>query len=214
LIIQATFGVRLVALPSLSRTLKRLLEITLAMVVITSLVHGAGLPFSLLAAEAVGWGVGHDRAPDPRLADRCPRPDDIACLLDDSKISASSVAPAPNRKWGSTRYVATGSVGKTPSISLYGRDAGLSQLPADTYRTVVHHRDVGPFALTRVQQIEHEAYMTLLAQRAAPGRTAALATTGFAGPSHEAVVVSISPKCRVQREMLAVGGAPCGRAVP
>ena len=158
--------------------------------------------------------MGHDRASDPRLADRCPRPDDIACLLDDSKISASSVAPAPNRQWGSTRYVATGSDGETLRISLYGRDAGLSQLPADTYRTVVYHRHVGPFALTRVQQIEHEAYMTLLAQRATPGRTAAPATTGFAGPSHEAVVVSISPKCRVLREMLAVGGAPCGRAVP
>ena len=158
--------------------------------------------------------MGDDRASDPRLADRCPRPDDIACLLDDSKISASSVAPAPNRQWGSTRYVATGSDGETLRISLYGRDAGLSQLPADTYRTVVYHRHVGPFALTRVQQIEHEAYMTLLAQRATPGRTAAPATTGFAGPSHEAVVVSISPKCRVLREMLAIGGAPCGRAVP
>ncbi len=69
--------------------------------------------------------------------------------------------------------MATGSDGETPSISLYGCDAGLSQLPAETYRTVVHHRDVGPFALTRVQQIEHEAHMTLVAQRAALGLTVA-----------------------------------------
>jgi|GEM_PF-1866840 len=68
LINQATFGVRLVALPSLSRTLQRLLEIPLAMVVITGFVHGAGLPISLLAAEAVGWGVCHDRASRPTAA--------------------------------------------------------------------------------------------------------------------------------------------------
>jgi hypothetical protein len=129
------------------------------------------------------------------------------------KITANSVAALPHQQWGLARFVASNDRGGTLRISLYSRDARESQLFAKIYRNVVYRRDVAPFALTRVQQIEHEAYMTLLAHRAAPGRTAELVTTEVLGPSREALVVSASPNGRLLRELLEAGESPSTAAV-
>ena len=77
-------------------------------------------------------------------------------------------------------------------VSVYGRDAADAQLLAKTGR-FLFYRDSGPtLALTRRQQVEHEAYLTLMAARAG-ARVPAVLAAGPAGPAHDALLVTRPP---------------------
>ena len=66
-------------------------------------------------------------------------------------------------------------------VSVYGRDASDAQLLAKTAR-FLFYRDSGPtLTFTRRQQVEHEAYLTLMAGRAGANVPVVLAA-GPAGP--------------------------------
>lgn len=200
-------GVIFVSLPYLSRTLQRLIEVLLAIVVVTGFVHGAGLPFSLLASVIVGWGasaVAHLAFGTPLGV---PSGDDVVAALGDLDIDPVDVTPVPHQQWGLTRFTAMGADGAPIRISLYSRDARQSQLFMKLYRMIAYRRDCAPFAWTRVQQIEHEAYMTLMAERAAPDHTSRLLTTEVAGPSREAVVVTTSPAGDLLSTVVDQGGS-------
>jgi len=205
-------GVIFVSLPYLSRTLQRLIEILLGIVVVTGFVHGAGLPFSLLASVIVGWGaaaVAHLAFGTPLGV---PSADDVVAALDDLDIDPTDVSPVPHQQWGLTRFTAQDAAHGPIRISLYSRDARQSQLALKLYRTIAYRRDSAPFSWTRVQQIEHEAYMTLMVERAAPHLTSRLVTTEVVGPSHEAVVVTASPPGQLLATVVDRGGA-VGRSV-
>ena len=73
-----------------------------------------------------------------------------------------------------------------------GADAADAQLLAKTGR-FLFYRDSGPtLALTRRQQVEHEAYLTLMAARAGV-RVPAVLAAGPAGPAHDALLVTRPP---------------------
>ena len=77
-------------------------------------------------------------------------------------------------------------------VSVYGRDASDAQLLAKTAR-FLFYRDSGPtLALTRRQQVEHEAYLTLMAARAG-ARVPTVLAAGPAGPAHDALLVTRPP---------------------
>jgi hypothetical protein len=77
-------------------------------------------------------------------------------------------------------------------VSVYGRDASDAQLLAKTSR-FLFYRSSGPtLALTRRQQVEHEAYLTLMAERSG-ARVPAVLAAGPAGPAHDAVLVTRPP---------------------
>ena len=181
------------SLPYLSRTLQRLIESLLVLVVVIGFVHGAGLPFSLLAAVIVGWGaaaVAHLAFGTPLGV---PSSAEVVATLADLDIDPVDVSPVPHQQWGLTRFTATDADHGPIRISLYSRDARQSQLFRKLYQHDRLPADSAPFSWTRVQQIEHEAYMTLMAERAAPQLTSRLIATEVVGPSREAVVVTTSP---------------------
>lgn len=69
------------------------------------------------------------------------------------------------REAGVVRVVATGEDGTPLDVKIYGRDAWDGQLIVSLWR-FIWYRDSGPtLALTRLQQVEHEAFLTLLAER-------------------------------------------------
>ncbi len=73
--------------------------------------------------------------------------------------------PDPDQEWGVGRFAGVVD-GTRVDVSVYGRDASDAQLLAKTVR-FLFYRDSGPtLALTRRQQVEHEAYLTLMADRA------------------------------------------------
>ena len=217
--IAAAVAVATAALPFLSRNLRRLLEVVVTLAVIASVVHGSGLPVSVLASVALGWGVTavvHLAFGSPL---GFPSPAEVVELLSDLGVVTSDVAPARHQVWGVARFhgsaVTAGkekgategaTTGATPGapgridVAVYGRDAHDAQLLAKLFRFVVY-RDSGPtLSLTRAQQVEHEAYVTLLSERAG-ARVPEVLVAGSAGPAHDAVLVTRPPAGTLLRDL-------------
>ncbi|HEY5245196.1 MAG TPA: lysylphosphatidylglycerol synthase transmembrane domain-containing protein, partial [Acidimicrobiales bacterium] len=189
--VAATVAVVSAALPYLSRGLQRLVEVVIAVAAVATVVNGSGLPISVLASLAVGWGVAaafHLVFGSPL---GLPSTKEVADLLADLDITARDVTAAPDQEWGVARFRAADGDGPI-NASVYGRDAHDAQLLAKLFRFVAY-RDSGPtLTLTRVQQVEHEAYLTLLAARSG-ARVPEVLAAGTAGPSRDAALVTRPP---------------------
>ena len=82
--------------------------------------------------------------------------------------------------------------GRRIELSVYGRDASDARVLAKVWR-FCFYRDSGPtLILDRLQQVEHEAYLTLMAARAGAGVPDLLAAGRF-GPSRDAALITRLP---------------------
>ncbi|HEY1734622.1 MAG TPA: lysylphosphatidylglycerol synthase domain-containing protein, partial [Acidimicrobiales bacterium] len=200
--IAAFMAIATAALPYLARTVQRLVELVVVLVALASVVGGHGLPVNVLGSLAIGWGVTaavHLVFGSPL---GLPSTADVAALLGELGVRAVDVSARPHQEWGVARFEATlegsptaaGQVGPVDqlAISVYGRDAADAKLLAKTGRFLMY-RDSGPtLTFTRLQQVEHEAYLTLRATQA--GVTAPeVVEAGQAGPSGDAVLVCRLP---------------------
>ena len=192
--VAATVGVVTAALPYFSRWLQLCLETAIGLLAITAVVNGSGVPLSVLASLAVGWGVTaivHLVFGSPL---GLPSTGEVELLLGDLELSATGVHPASKQEWGVGRFGGTVD-GTRVDVSVYGRDAADAQLLAKTAR-FLFYRDSGPtLALTRRQQVEHEAYLTLMADRAG-ARVPVVLAAGPAGPAKDALFVTHPPAGR------------------
>jgi glycosyltransferase 2 family protein len=181
------------SLPYLARGVQRLIEIFIALVALAAAVGGHGLPLNVLGSLAIGWGV----TAVVRLVFGSPlglpSANDVRLLLEEFGIRAVNVRPAARQVWGVARFGATETVppGRL-GVAVYGRDAADARLLTKAGRFLLY-RDSGPsLTLTRLQQVEHEAYLTLRAGQA--GVTVPeIAEAGEVGPTHDAVLVSRLP---------------------
>ena len=183
-------------LPYLARGVQRLVEIFIALVALACAVGGHGLPLNVLGSLAIGWGV----TAVVRLAFGSPlglpSADDVRLLLEGFGIRASDVHPVTRQVWGVAKFEATEiSRADTPGrlgIAVYGRDAADARLLTKAGRFLLY-RDSGPsLTITRLQQVEHEAYVTMragLADVAVPE----IVEAGTTGPSHDALLVCRMP---------------------
>src|SRR5690242_2861143 len=179
-------------LPYLARGLQRLVEIFISLVALACAVGGHGLPLNVLGSLAIGWGA----TAAVRLVFGSPlglpSADDVRLLLEGFGIRSSEVHPAARQVWGVAKFEAAeirradgpGRLG----IAVYGRDAADARLLTKAGRFLLY-RDSGPsLTITRLQQVEHEAYVTMragLAGAAVPE----IVEAGTAGPSHDALLV-------------------------
>jgi uncharacterized membrane protein YbhN (UPF0104 family) len=196
------------ALPYLARAVQRLIEIFIALVALASAVGGHGLPLNVLGSLAIGWGV----TAAVRLVFGSPlglpSAEDVRLLLEELGIRSSDVHPARRQVWGVAKFEATetgradlsGRIG----IEVYGRDASDARLLTKAGRFLLY-RDSGPsLTLTRLQQVEHEAYLTLRAGQAGVGVTEVI-EAGTAGPSRDALLVCRLPPGTALSEVDAAG---------
>jgi len=196
------------ALPYLARAVQRLIEIFIALVALASAVGGHGLPLNVLGSLAIGWGV----TAAVRLVFGSPlglpSAEDVRLLLEELGIRSSDVHPARRQVWGVAKFEATetgraelpGRIG----IEVYGRDASDARLLTKAGRFLLY-RDSGPsLTLTRLQQVEHEAYLTLRAGQAGVAVTEVI-EAGTAGPSRDALLVCRLPAGTALSEVDAAG---------
>ena len=185
------------ALPYLARPVQRLVEAFIALTALASVVGGHGLPVNVLGSLAIGWGVTalvHLVFGSPL---GLPATADVVALLRELGVPAGDVHPLPRQEWGVARYGATletATNGSAPElgVSVYGRDAGDAKLLAKTGR-FLFYRDSGPtLTFTRLQQVEHEAYLTLRAGQAGLNAPEVI-EAGRAGPSGDALIVCRLP---------------------
>jgi glycosyltransferase 2 family protein len=180
------------ALPYLARGLQRIIEIFIALVSLASAVGGHGLPLNVLGSLTIGWAV----TAAVRLVFGSPlglpSTDDVQQLLTELGIHASDVHAAPRQVWGVAKYDATGDLPGRLRIAVYGRDAADAKLLTKAGRFLLY-RDSGPsLTITRLQQVEREAYFTMRAGQL--GVTVPeVVEAGTAGPGNDAVLVCRLP---------------------
>ncbi len=185
------------ALPYLARTVQRLIELFIALVALASAVGGHGLPLNVLGSLAIGWGV----TAVVRLVFGSPlglpSTDDVQSLLDELGIRSRDEHPVTRQVWGVAKYEATetdlaASPGQRIGIAVYGRDAADARLLTKAGR-FLFYRDSGPaLMLTRLQQVEHEAYLTMRAGQVGVA-VPEIGAAGTAGSSKDALLVSRLP---------------------
>ncbi len=189
--VAATVAVATAALPYLSRWLQLTIETAIGLLALAAVVSESGLPVAIVASLALGWGVTalvHLIFGSPL---GLPSTDEVGVLLGDLALSAEGITPKVQQEWGVGRFegrIAAAGV----DISVYGRDASDAQLLSKTAR-YLFYRDSGPtLALTRRQQVEHEAYLTLMAGRSG-ARVPEVLAAGPAGPARDALIVTRPP---------------------
>jgi uncharacterized membrane protein YbhN (UPF0104 family) len=183
-------------LPYLARGVQRLIETFIALVALACAVGGHGLPVNVCGSLVIGWGA----AAVVRLIFGSPlglpSAADVQLLLEELGIRAGGVHPAARQVWGVARYEATQIRGADGSgrlgIAVYGRDAADARLFTKAGRFVLY-RDSGPsLTITRLQQVEHEAYLTLRAGQVGVA-VPEIVEAGTAGPAKDALLVSRLP---------------------
>jgi uncharacterized protein (TIRG00374 family) len=191
----ATVAVACVTLPYLNRAWRRLVVVLVTLASVGTVVNGAGLPFNVLVGVALGWGAAaavHLIFGSPV---GLPSPVEVGDSVADLDVDVTDIVAAPDQVWGVARYSGRGEGGSSRDVSVYGRDASSAQLLAKVWRFFVY-RDSGPtLQLTRLQQVEHEAYLTLLTGHlgvAAP----TIVASGIGGPGHDALLVTEPPAGR------------------
>jgi uncharacterized protein (TIRG00374 family) len=180
------------ALPYLARGLQVLVEIFIALVALASAVGGHGLPLNIVGSLVIGWGT----TAVVRLAFGSPlglpSADDVRRLLAEFGVRVDHLQPMPEQAWGAAKYEATeaapGDSSRRLAIAVYGRDAADARLLTKAGRFLLY-RDSGPtLTLTRLQQVQREAFFTLRAGQAGVA-VPELVEAGTAGPSKDAVLV-------------------------
>ena len=180
------------ALPYLARGAQRLIEIFIALVALASAVGGHGLPLNVLGSLAIGWGATAVVRLIFGSPLGLPSTEDVRSLLAELGIRSSHVHPARRQVWGVAKFEAT-EISETDSsgrlgIAVYGRDAADARLLTKAGRFLLY-RDSGPsLTLTRLQQVEHEAYVTMRAGQAGVA-VPEIVEAGTAGPAKDALLV-------------------------
>jgi undecaprenyl-diphosphatase len=141
----------------------------------------------VLAALALGWGA----AAAIHLAFGSPagRPSvaQIEATLRELGVPATNVALEPRQPQGATCLDADGLGGRL-RIKVLGRDETEAQLFSKVWRSLLYKESGRTMQLTRLQQVEHEAYV-VLAARSAGVRAPELVAAGMAGPGAAVLVL-------------------------
>ncbi len=192
--IALAMAVATATLPYLARGLQRLIEVFIGLTALASAVGGHGLPVNVLGSLAIGWGatavarlvfgspLGLPSAEDVRLLlERARHPGERRAPAGPPGLGGGQV-PRPPRCWWPARP------GPCITIAVYGRDAADARLLTKLGR-FLFYRDSGPsLTITRLQQVEHEAYLTLRAGRAGVS-VPEIVEAGTAGPARDALLV-------------------------
>jgi uncharacterized membrane protein YbhN (UPF0104 family) len=91
---------------------------------------------------------------------------DVSAALAELGVSAQQLGPAERQVAGVVRFRARDDAGDELLVKVYGRDAYDNALIAKFSRMVWYRDGGGELGLSRLQAVEHEALMTLLAARA------------------------------------------------
>lgn len=157
-------AVFLVAGPEVTRPFRRLMVWSMVIVSVGAVAHREGYPSGILGSLALGWALAaaiHLALGSP---DGMPDPSEIERDLSDLGEDVTELSATTAQVWGARSF--TGRRGDdTVRVVSIGRDARDGQLLAKVGRWL-WYKDSGPsLTVTNQQQIEHHAYLLLLAER-------------------------------------------------
>jgi uncharacterized membrane protein YbhN (UPF0104 family)/tRNA A-37 threonylcarbamoyl transferase component Bud32 len=159
-------AVVVVASPYMARPFRYLGRLVVGLGGVAGIALGTTLPIGMVAAFAVGIGsaaIVHllFGSPAGRLT-----LDQIADALADLGVDATGLHQAPLEPHGVAIVTAEAPDGRSLLVKVYGRDAWDGQLLASAWSSLWYRGDTPHLSLGRRAQVEHEAFVTLLAERA------------------------------------------------
>jgi uncharacterized protein (TIRG00374 family) len=161
----AAVAVASVLSPQLSRPLRYLGRWLIFSAAVSAYLLGVCRPWGIPAGLALGIGI----AAAVHLAFGSPggRPTlgQVRLALADLGVDAEPTGEADLRGAGVSVVDAVEADGTALRLKVYGRDAWDGQLITTFWRLLWYRGNDLVFALTRLQQVEHEAFLTLLAAR-------------------------------------------------
>lgn len=166
-----------VAAPYLSRRMRRVTWSVVAVVAISRVYVGVHMPLDVVGGAGLGWAIGAALHLLLGAPAGHPSPDDVRQALAEAGIPVTDVQPARVDARGSVPFVATTRDGRALFVKTVGRQQRNADLLFKAWRFLVFREveDEAPFT-TPKQQIEHEAYLALLADRAGVRTSAVLFT--------------------------------------
>ena len=155
-----------VAAPYLNRPLRRFGYAVVFVVSLAGMYLAVASTEDVVGGLLIGWAAG--KAVLLVFGSPAGRPsvDQVGAALAELGIEAGEVHLAPERRQGATLMVADTEDGRPLSVKVLGRDQRDAQFLSKAWRWLTT-KDSGPtLYLTRRQEVEHEAFVDLLAARA------------------------------------------------
>jgi uncharacterized membrane protein YbhN (UPF0104 family)/tRNA A-37 threonylcarbamoyl transferase component Bud32 len=155
-----------VASPYMARPFRHVGRSVVGIGAVAGIALGTSLPIGMVAAFAVGIGsaaIVHllFGSPAGRLT-----LDQVADALAELGVDAAGLRQAPLEPRGVAIAIAEAPDGGSLLVKIYGRDAWDGQLLASAWSSLWYRGDTPHLSLGRREQVEHEAFVTLLAERA------------------------------------------------
>ncbi len=152
--------------PHLGMPSRRAGRLFLGLGTLASIALGAVQPLGVLAGLSLGTAAATllhliFGSPGGR-----PTPDQVAEALADMGFETQHVEHADLEPRGVGMMRAVGQGGETLLVKVYGRDAWDGQLLSGIWSFLWYRDETPTLTLSRLQQVEHEAFVTLLAERA------------------------------------------------
>jgi undecaprenyl-diphosphatase len=181
--------------PYVRRPVRRTGQVVVVVLGLAALYLGTGFPNGVFAAVVLGWGV----AAGVHLAFGSPggRPTrrQVAAALADLGLAVRDVRLAPYERADGTVMYAHDGQGRV-QIRVLGRDEADAQLMSKFWRFVLY-KDGGPdLHLTRLEDVEQEAFALLLAERSGASVPTVL-VVGSAGLGTALLATRVQPGPRL-----------------
>ena len=152
--------------PHLGMPSRRAARLFLALGTLASIALSTTQPVGVIAGLSFGYGCRDARPPVLRLTRWTADADQVAEALADIGFETKHVEPARLQPRGVGMMSAVTSGGETLLVKVYGRDAWDGQLLSSIWSFLWYRDETPTLTLSRLQQVEHEAFVTLLAERA------------------------------------------------
>jgi uncharacterized membrane protein YbhN (UPF0104 family) len=151
--------------PHLGRPVRRLGRWVIALGALAGVALGIALPLGVIAGLAIGFGSAalvHLVFGSPG---GLPSLDQVHAALDELGVEISNLRQAELQPRGVALLRGEGTDGRPMLVKVYGRDAWDGQLLTSTWEYLWYRDESPAVTLSRRQQVEHEAFVTLLAER-------------------------------------------------
>jgi uncharacterized protein (TIRG00374 family) len=186
-------AVALAGLPYLSRPMRRLVIGAVSIAALCAVVGAYGLPLGVIAAVIVGWGTAAACHLAMGAPNGLPSAAEVTDAVRDLQVEVHGLTSMARQEWGVASFAGTDREGRPLELAVYGRDAADAQWLRKVWRFCIY-RDSGPtLVLNRLQQVEHEAYLTFLAAHAG-AQVPEIVAAGRCGPARDAALITRLPE--------------------
>ncbi len=174
--------------PHLVRPVRLMGWSLLGLVAVAGMGIGLGLPSDALGGIGLGFIAGGSILAFFGSPAGYPSIDRLKNDLAFFGVHLDDLALSSTQGWGARAFTGTDATGDPVHIKVYGRDARDAQFFVKAWR-FVWYKDAGPvFTISRLQQVEHEALMTMMAGEA--GVSSRKVRLAGVSPDDDAVLVT------------------------